>query len=97
MLQDVAPVELLLGTNEVMGNVATTAGVVTGGASVVAATVPAGVDDVSALASAASAAHAANFLAVSAVDHAEFAHYGVSLASVAGGYLLTDTAGVTHF
>ncbi|WP_312854182.1 PE family protein [Tsukamurella spumae] len=87
-----APIQLLAGTNEVLANVATTSGLIGGAAGTIGAVVPAGADDVSLLVSAGSAAHAANFLATSVVDHAEVAQYGVSLAAVASTYIMADNA-----
>ncbi|NKY20136.1 PE family protein [Tsukamurella spumae] len=82
----------MAGTNEVLANVATTSGLIGGAAGTIGAVVPAGADDVSLLVSAGSAAHAANFLATSVVDHAEVAQYGVSLAAVASTYIMADNA-----
>lgn len=87
---NVAPIQLLSGTNEVMTNVATTSGLIGGAAGSIGAIVPAGADDVSLLVSATSAAHAANFLATSVVDHAEVAQYAVSLSAVAATYIMAD-------
>ncbi|GAB3134271.1 hypothetical protein GCM10027289_25830 [Tsukamurella serpentis] len=89
---NVVPIQLLAGTNEVMANVATTSGLIGGASGAIGATVPAGADEVSMLASAGSAAHAANFLATSVVDHAEVAQYGVSLSAVAATYISADNA-----
>ncbi|WP_425580073.1 PE domain-containing protein, partial [Tsukamurella spumae] len=55
---NVAPIQLLAGTNEVLANVATTSGLIGGAAGTIGAVVPAGADDVSLLVSAGSAAHA---------------------------------------
>nr|WP_256378471.1 PE family protein [Tsukamurella sp. 1534] len=85
-----APIQLLSGTNEVMANVATTSGLVTGAAGTLGAVLPAGADEVSLLASTGSAAHAANYLAVALADHAEVAQYGVSLSAVASTYVMAD-------
>ncbi|WP_308297423.1 PE domain-containing protein [Tsukamurella paurometabola] len=87
-----APIQLLAGTNEVMANVATTAGSIGGAAGALGAVVPAGADAVSLLVSASSAAHAANFLATSIIDHAEVAQYAVSLSAVASTYIMADNA-----
>ena len=89
---NVAPVQLLAGTNEVIGNVTTTSGLVGGSAGTLGAVIPAGADDVSLLVSAGSAAHAANFLATTVVDHAEVAQYAVSLSAVAATYIMADNA-----
>ncbi|GAA0999370.1 PE family protein [Tsukamurella strandjordii] len=89
---NVAPLQLLSGTNEVIGNVASTSGLVGGAAGTLGAVVPAGADDVSLLVSAGSAAHAANYLAVTVVDHAEVAQYAVSLSAVAATYIAADNA-----
>lgn len=87
-----APIQLLAGTNEVMANIATTSGLIGGAAGAIGAVVPAGVDDVSVMVSASSAAHAANFLATSVVDHAEVAQYAVSLSAAAATYVTADNA-----
>ncbi|BDD80549.1 hypothetical protein TPB0596_03120 [Tsukamurella pulmonis] len=92
MSLNVAPIQLLAGTNEVMANVATTSGVIGGAAGAIGAVVPAGADDVSLLVSTSSAAHAANFLAASVLDHAEVAQYGVSLSAAAATYIMADNA-----
>jgi hypothetical protein len=88
---------MMAGIADVVSNVATTAGVVDGGAPLISAPPPAGTDEASALATVNTSAHSANFLSVSALGFMEMAHYAGTLGIADASYEIVDAANGTQF
>lgn len=82
---------------DVVSNAASTASIVAGGAPAIMAPVPAGTDEASALASANTGVHSANFLATSAAGFVELVQYAAVLGGVDAAFTATDTANATQF
>lgn len=86
------------GVMDVTSNVMVTAGVIDGGAPLmVGASVVAGTDEASALASLNTTAHTANFLGVSAMGFFEMARFAGALGACDFGYTAEDAANSTMF
>jgi PE family len=88
---------MMAATVETASNVATTAGVITGAAPAVTAPPPAGTDEASALATANTSVHAADFLATSAQAFLEMARYAGTIALADGSYTVVDAANCAQF
>jgi hypothetical protein len=82
---------------EVVSNVATTAGVVAGGAPIMTAPAPAGTDEASALATANVSESTADFLAVAANGFLELARYAGTIGTADASYALVDEANAAQF
>lgn len=93
----VVPAALLGSVTDTVSNVATTAAIVTAGAPLMTAPLPAGSDEASALATANAAAHAANFLAVAAPGFAEMARYAGNVGMCEANYTTVDSANGSQF
>ena len=93
----VVPAALMGSVTDTVSNVATTASIVAGGAPVIAAPLPAGSDEASALATANTSVHSANFLAVAAAGFAEMARYAGNVGLCQANYEMVDAANGTQF
>ncbi|MGH3582724.1 MAG: PE domain-containing protein [Mycobacterium sp.] len=82
---------------EVVSNVASTAGVIDGGAPVLMAPVPAGTDEASMLATANTSAHSADLLGTAAMGFLELARYAGALGVANASYEIVDSANGTQF
>jgi hypothetical protein len=82
---------------DVVSNVVTTAGVVAGGAPIMAAPAPAGTDEASVLATANTSAHTANFLAVAATGFMELTRYAGTIGMADAAYEIVDGANAAQF
>lgn len=93
MITQVQTPALYAGVIDVVSNASTTAGVVAGGAPMMGATLPAGTDEASVLASGNTSLHAANFVGVAATAAMLLGvQYGGQLGSCAFNYDLVDGA-----
>ena len=93
----VVPAALLAAVTDTVSNVATTAAVVDGAAALISAPLPAGSDEASALASANTSAHSANFLAVAAHSFIEMARYAGNIGLCDATYEAVDAANGAQF
>lgn len=93
----VVPAALLGSVTDTVSNVATTASIVAGGAPMIAAPLPAGSDEASALATANTSVHAANFLAVAAAGFMEMARYAGNVGLCEANYEIVDAANASQF
>lgn len=89
--------QVIEGGADVFADSATTTGIVLGGATAVTGAAPAGVDEVSALASANTAASAADLLTTQARAQGEQILFGAALLGSAGVYQVTDISGGLRF
>lgn len=98
MITNVESVPMLASVVEVSTNVASTAGVVDGGAPLMmGAAATAGTDEASMLASVNVTGHTANFLGVSAVGFMELARFAGALGMAEAAYFTVDGANGTPF
>jgi len=93
----VVPAALQAAVSDTVSNVATTAGVIDGAAVMISAPLPAGSDEASALASASTSAHSANFLAVAAHSFIEMARYAGNIGLCDATYEMVDAANGSQF
>ena len=91
------PAALLAAVTDTVSNVSTTAGVVDGAAVMISAPLPAGSDEASALATANTSAHSANFLGVAAHSFVEMARYAGNIGMCDVTYEAVDDANATQF
>lgn len=97
MITNVVSPVMLTSVAEVASNVASTAGVIDGGAPVIMAPAPAGTDEASALATANTSAHSADLLATSAMGFLELARFAGTLGIANANYEMVDDANATQF
>lgn len=91
------PAALLAGVTDTVSNVATTASIVAAAAPIITAPLPAGSDEASALATANTSAHSANFLAVAAASFIEMARFAGNVGMCEATYQTVDAANATQF
>ena len=93
----VVPSALQASVADTVSNVTSTAAVITGGAALMGSSLPAGSDEASALASANTSVHAANFLAVAAMGLSDMARYAGNIAMANATYEMVDDANASQF
>lgn len=93
----VVPEALLASVADTVSNVVTTAAVVDGGAVAISTPAPAGSDEASALATANTSLHSANFLAVAALSFADMGMYAGNIGLCDAGYEAVDAANGAQF
>ena len=93
----VVPSALQASVADTVSNATSTAAVITGGAALMGSPAPASTDEASALASANTSVHAANFLAVAALHIADMARYAGNIAMANATYEMVDDANAAQF
>ncbi len=93
----VTPAALMAAVTDTVSNTATTGAVVASAAPVIAAPLPAGTDEASALAVANCVAHAANFLGVAAAQLGQMAAFAGTIGLCDAAFETVDAANGTQF
>lgn len=97
IITNVETAVMMAGVADVASNVASTAGVIAGGAPVIMAPVPAGTDEASMLATANTSAQSADLLGTASMGFLELARYAGTLGVVDASYTTVDAANGSQF
>ncbi|RFZ63034.1 hypothetical protein DE4576_04973 [Mycobacterium marinum] len=97
MITNVESAVMMASIAEVASNVASTAAVIDGGAPALTASVPAGTDEASVLATANTSAHSADLLGTAAAGLLELARFAGTLGVADASYEVVDAANGTQF